>query len=783
MDGGTLGEDETALYLVLDGGGARGVAHVAAWRVLDTMVRKPGGPKPELPEELGAKRYVLAGVAGTSAGAIAAAFIAAGAKPDDLIDTKGRVPLLSELRLRRFSEIFGIRGWRRLENLRRLAPPNSLKTTINDLRSEIGGDDSPQEDVPETDPDDRHSPKIDAIIVFVLACAFIPAASELFADFSPSYFLNWFLTPPYFLLVLWGALHLSLSLTAKAARFLERRARSGPTRSHWKVTRGLVHPIASIGYALVLATALSFLMKLGLFAFVRRPLPPALLWFASEKADVLDPVIWGIDGAFGATSIIIVLRRFIKGSIDTDDIQKDLNTALCALLTKTPRGWDGVAKHYDWEPRPELSCLGQKIVDRSPESHIVTFGELYDATKIPLTVVAADAIENRVCVYSSFMNRDDSVAMAVTASLALPIAFRPVRDGTRMLVDGGICSSIPAWVYRKDRNRDPDCKILAIRLELNQFDTWIPQFIDFRESFVNQYREQKRTWAGKLRFLWKYKSLSVTWPFGILANILYTASFGARSLELDASDRLESVILQPPLGLLEFDVPRKRLVDDLKELEGRARYQIENLLWLREEAFIDACGAIANLLVKGAPKPEALAKGHIRMFWADQDGKSPAVRIKHTFAFDPEHHFDDRLIMPFGTSMSAWATQFKKSQFGANDVLVQMLAGRMNRYRVAVKWKARAWCWAIPVRHPDTEQVIGVLAVESNLPLTDYDKEVGLEGERRSSEWLQHGSSKIRDRKELAEIAERSHATGKMKDWEEDFERSLQTRFARLKVP
>jgi len=101
--------------------------------------------------------------------------------------------------------------------------------------------------------------------------------------------------------------------------------------------------------------------------------------------------------------------------------------------------------------------------------------------------------------------------------------------------------------------------------------------------------------------------------------------------------------------------------------------------------------------------------------WADQDGKSLRRAYKHT-CLRPRASFCDRLIS-FGTSMSAWATQFKKSQFGTNDVLVQMLAGRMNRYRVAVKWKARAWCWAIPVRHPDTEQVIGVLAVESNLPV------------------------------------------------------------------
>src|ERR1700686_244669 len=100
-------DSETNLFLVLEGGGARGVAHVAAWRVLEGLVSKPREPLTTvLPEHYGSERFKLAGVAGTSAGAVAAAFIAAGARSSDLSDNEGRVPLCNVLYLEYFHEIF-----------------------------------------------------------------------------------------------------------------------------------------------------------------------------------------------------------------------------------------------------------------------------------------------------------------------------------------------------------------------------------------------------------------------------------------------------------------------------------------------------------------------------------------------------------------------------------------------------------------------------------------------------------------------------------------------------
>src|ERR1043166_5168668 len=117
---------EANLFLVLEGGGARGVAHVAAWRVLETLVSKPRESLTHLPsDELGPDRFTLTAVAGTSAGAVAAAFIAAGARSGDLIDRDGRVPLRDVLGLEHFHDIFGARGWHRLKAFRRFQKPSA----------------------------------------------------------------------------------------------------------------------------------------------------------------------------------------------------------------------------------------------------------------------------------------------------------------------------------------------------------------------------------------------------------------------------------------------------------------------------------------------------------------------------------------------------------------------------------------------------------------------------------------------------------------------------------
>lgn len=87
------------VFLVFEGGGAKGVVHVGALRAL---------------EGHGVK---IAGAAGTSAGAIVAALVAAGYSSNELIDEHGRSPLLRSLGLECATDFFGS-TWSRLARLR-----------------------------------------------------------------------------------------------------------------------------------------------------------------------------------------------------------------------------------------------------------------------------------------------------------------------------------------------------------------------------------------------------------------------------------------------------------------------------------------------------------------------------------------------------------------------------------------------------------------------------------------------------------------------------------------
>jgi NTE family protein len=111
------------VYVVLEGGGAKGIAHVAALKAF---------------EEFNAKNNVfqIVGYAGTSAGSIVAALSAAGWKPDDIVKYKTckkrswlppwrayeratvESPLLSSMGINSPTQLFGPGGWAKIWLLR-----------------------------------------------------------------------------------------------------------------------------------------------------------------------------------------------------------------------------------------------------------------------------------------------------------------------------------------------------------------------------------------------------------------------------------------------------------------------------------------------------------------------------------------------------------------------------------------------------------------------------------------------------------------------------------------
>jgi NTE family protein len=110
-----------------------------------------------------------------------------------------------------------------------------------------------------------------------------------------------------------------------------------------------------------------------------------------------------------------------------------------------------------------LNCIGAKLPDVKDRND-VTFEELKELGCRPLKVLATDLGSRQARVHSAAGGHEinGSVCDAVRASTSYPFVFRPVRINDRYLVDGGLCSNLPVFVFEREREQD--------RLPLIAFD-------------------------------------------------------------------------------------------------------------------------------------------------------------------------------------------------------------------------------------------------------------------------------------------------------------------------
>ena len=84
---------------------------------------------------------------------------------------------------------------------------------------------------------------------------------------------------------------------------------------------------------------------------------------------------------------------------------------------------------------------------------------------IPTWVVATDFMGGRPKVWSTYDTPDDRVAFAVRCSSSIPLFFEPVVSGNNLLVDGGMLSNLPAFVFSSnDSSSKLGGRVLAFRL-------------------------------------------------------------------------------------------------------------------------------------------------------------------------------------------------------------------------------------------------------------------------------------------------------------------------------
>ncbi|MEI9935825.1 MAG: patatin-like phospholipase family protein [Pseudomonadota bacterium] len=87
---------------------------------------------------------------------------------------------------------------------------------------------------------------------------------------------------------------------------------------------------------------------------------------------------------------------------------------------------------------------------------------------VPLHIVATDLVTGRAKIWSKEETPGESVAFAVRSSCTIPFFYQAVRFGSSVLVDGGVISNLPAFVFQnvsEAESRSVLSRILAFRLK------------------------------------------------------------------------------------------------------------------------------------------------------------------------------------------------------------------------------------------------------------------------------------------------------------------------------
>lgn len=115
---------------------------------------------------------------------------------------------------------------------------------------------------------------------------------------------------------------------------------------------------------------------------------------------------------------------------------------------------------------------GDKIIDAIKE--IVPDMDIRDLN-IPFRAVATDLYTGEEIVYS-----EGPLFDAIRASISIPSLFRPVKQGLRTLIDGGIVNSLP--INRVERNG----KDILVAFDVNDVN-----IAEMQAAIVQRYREEQ----------------------------------------------------------------------------------------------------------------------------------------------------------------------------------------------------------------------------------------------------------------------------------------------------
>ncbi len=651
---------EVEVYLVLEGGGVRGgLIHIGALWAISRI-------QEESKANTNWQRLTIKGVAGTSIGSIIAALLAAGYAVEEIMDREGRLPLLDTLETS-LEKIFPTGGLAHLRIANRylseLDPEAPLREGLRYLKRRL-----------------RWATKYAAIAVVGVPFAYRTAATY------------------------WKTLQVGEPLKTTQLQEL-----GAPIRDALK----------------------------DAFDVLFNPEP----WLALLAVSLLLAIF----------RIVTDIRRAFHGFVSTEDLANTLNLALAKKLSQSDQA-------------KEKGLSEQNLARQG-----VRFTDLLDFGGKPLRVVATDTYRKDIELFSERepKHRGTRIADAVAASVAIPIVFKPVAitnlEYTRFQ-DGGLISNLPAWTWDHVRTLESDAWVVSVEVTPNPdkpvwFRTMtarnrglprdrqpkrniVRRRLASISGFISDARELSADHAGPTIARW-FSGLGAAylWPFKFALRTLYSGLFGARDIEARHHDRLLRMPVASQIELLDFEVSednRRRAIELAEEavyLRLKATFHDHPLLFTRfcdriTKSFIDM---LKPDWKRNVCEPGGVSGSHeencIRVVVTAPMSDVDAARIvfgrEYTdfgdLAKGRRSMIDDRLVLPFDTSVVGTAFCKGEYHFADEEEIDRMFKRRRDRYRDRMKVKGMKWRWATPVyldgrSHGEPKEADYVLCIESSIP-------------------------------------------------------------------
>ena len=311
----------------------------------------------------------------------------------------------------------------------------------------------------------------------------------------------------------------------------------------------------------------------------------------------------------------------------------------------------------------------------------ITFKDL----KLPLTIISTDVSSCNIRVFSQSDTPNYSVSEAVASSIAIPLFFKPRTDPStqQTLVDGGVVSNYPTWIFDKERQSN-EGGVITLGYKLTEKKT------NSEPIGTNFYR--------------------------YLLQLINSALWGDQSLEIRGIESLHSIPLEVSAGTLEFDLD----VDQKNKLYDEGKRSTD--AYFRENIGLSSKDEITKFL--------EIACITVKQKILEITGKTVSHLRCNIFipAFQDSNHLrlmdkdaDDRLVIEIGSGAAGLCFKEKLSIIcDLEDAkTVFETQWKLNKYQQALIRKDLKSLISLPIKNPQDSTVIAVLSFDSTEELLD----------------------------------------------------------------